>query len=100
MIKAMALMSAISGANYDIDDIINTIVNPKMKTYSDSLFVEIIELLNDGYSEEEIIKIINDCDFSEAVDLSEEEKEDLRKNAHKTLKRIINIRKREENIYE
>lgn len=96
----MALISAISGETYDIEDIINTIKNPKMKTYSDSLFVEIIQLLNDGNSEEEIIKKINNCDFGEAIDLSEKEKEDLRQNAHKTLKRIINIRKREDDIYE
>ena len=100
VIETMMLISAISGETYNIDDIVNAIMNPKMKTYSDSIFTEIIQLLNEGHTEEEITKIINDCGFTEANDLNDEEKENLRQNAHKTLKRIINIRKREDDIYE
>ena len=54
--------------------------NEKMMGYSVSLVMEIDELLDIGYTKEEIIKIIMECDFTaNDPELTEKEAEYLRK---------------------
>ena len=56
-----------------------------IRNISVSLIMEIRELEEEGYTYEEIEKMINECNFSE-YDLQDDEKEFLRRDAHKTLK--------------
>ena len=55
---------------------------------------EIIDLLNKGYKED-IIRVINECEFIGINDLNDEEKSYLKSDAKKTLKKIVNNRKGE-----
>ena len=56
-----------------------------IRDISVSLILEIRNLEEDGHTYEEILELINKCDFSE-YDLSDEEKSFLRRDAKKTLK--------------
>lgn len=67
----------------------------KIMSISLSLTFEIRELLEKGYSEEEIIEMIRNIHFDEYADLSDMEKEYIKKDAKKTLRLIINNKEKE-----
>ena len=92
LFQVLTITSSISGMDYDLDDILIG-SNPKIFSYSNSLLFEILDLLDKGYTEEEIIRLIDNCKFEN--DLNNEEKEYLKKDAKKTLKKVINNRKGE-----
>lgn len=94
LFQTLGIISSISGRSYDLDDILIG-SNPKIFNYSNRLLFEIYDLLEDGYSEEDIIRLINDCEFNGIDDLNDEEKNYLKNDAKKTLKKIINNRKGE-----
>ena len=94
LFQTLGIISSISGEEYSLDDIFIG-SNPKIFDYSNKLLFEIFDLLEDGYSEEDIIRLINECKFDGVNDLDDNEKNYLRNDAKKTLKRIINNRKGE-----
>ena len=94
LFQTLGIISSISGRSYDLDDIFIG-SNPKIMSYSNSLLFEILELLDKGYTEENIIRIINECEFNGVNDLNNEKKNYLKSDAKKTLKKIINNRKGE-----
>ena len=93
LFQTLGIISSISGRSYDLDDIFIG-SNPKIFDYSNSLMFEIIDLLNKGYKED-IIRVINECEFIGINDLNDEEKSYLKSDAKKTLKKIVNNRKGE-----
>ena len=93
LFQTLGIISSISGG-YSLDDIFIG-SNPKIFDYSNKLLFEIFDLLEDGYSEEDIIRLINECKFDGVNDLNDDEKDYLRSDAKKTLKKIINNRKGE-----
>jgi len=56
---------------------------------------EIRELLDKGYSEEQILNMIQNIVFEEEDNVSDREAEYIKKDAKKTLKLIINNREKE-----
>ncbi len=94
LFQALGIISSISGNEYSLDDIFIG-SNPKIFDYSNRLLFDILDLLDKGYSEEDIIRLINDCEFNGINDLNDEEKNYLKSDAKKTLKKIINNRKGE-----
>ena len=94
LFQTLGIISSISGREYSLDDLFIG-SNPKIIDYSNKLLFEILDLLEDGYSEEDIIRLINECEFNGINDLNDEEKEYLKKDAKKTLKKIVNNRKGE-----
>ena len=60
--------------------------NEKLMSYSISLIMEIDELLENGYTKDEITKIIDECDFcANDPELTKEESEYLRNYSIRTL---------------
>lgn len=94
LFQALGIISSISGGGYDLDDIFIG-SNPKIFNYSNRFLFEILELLDKGYDEEDIIRMINEYEFNGINDLNDEEKNYLKNDAKKTLKKIINNRKGE-----
>lgn len=94
LFQTLGIISSISGGGYSLDDIFIG-SNPKIFDYSNRLMFEIFELLDKGYTEEDIIGMINECEFNGIDDLNDDEKDYLRSDAKKTLKKIINNRKGE-----
>lgn len=94
LFQILGIISSISGRSYDLDDILIG-SNPKIFDYSNRFLFDILDLLDKGYSEEDIIRLINDCEFNGINDLNNEEKNYLKSDAKKTLKKIINNRKGE-----
>lgn len=64
------------------------------------LTFEIRELIDEGYSYEEIYNLIQDIKFKEDINISESEAEYIKKDAHKTLKLIMDNKEKENDIYE
>lgn len=80
-----ALNTAMGGAyGESFEDIIYMSRN-HIRDISMSLILEIRQLEEDGYTYEEIEKMINECNFSE-YDLQDDEKAFLKRDAQKTLK--------------
>ena len=80
-----ALNTAIGGAyGGSFEDIIY-MSRDHIRDISMSLILEIRQLEEDGYTYEEIEKMINECNFSE-YDLQDDEKAFLKRDAQKTLK--------------
>ncbi len=94
LFQTLGIISSLSGKEYSLDDIFIG-SNPKIFNYSNSLLFEIIDLLDKGYCEEDIVGLINECEFNGINDLDDNEKNYLRNNAKKTLKKIIDNRKGE-----
>ncbi len=94
LFQTLGIISSISGEGYSLDDIFIG-SDPKIFDYSNKLLFEIFDLLEDGYSEEDIIRLINECKFDGVNDLDDNEKDYLRNDAKKTLKKIIKNRKGE-----
>ena len=94
LFQTLGIISSISGRGYDLDDIFIG-SNPKIFDYSNRLLFKILELLDKGYNEEDIIRMINEYEFNGINDLNDEEKNYLKNDAKKTLKKIINNRKGE-----
>ncbi len=94
LFQTLGIISSISGRGYDLDDIFIG-SNPKIFNYSNRFLFEILELLDKGYNEEDIIRMINEYEFNGIDDLNDEEKSYLKNDAKKTLKKIINNRKGE-----
>lgn len=61
---------------------------------------EIRELLDKGYSEEEIIDMIKNIHFDDEENINLEEAEFIKKDAKKTLRLIINNKEKEIDKYE
>ena len=80
--RLFALNCALGGDS--LEDII-FMSKDYIRDISVSLILEIRNLEEDGHTYEEILELINKCDFSE-YDLSDEEKSFLRRDAKKTLK--------------
>ena len=70
-------------------------MNEKIMSISLGLTFEIRELVDKGYSYEEIYDLIQDIKFNEEDDVSDKELEYIKKDAHKTLKLIIDNREKE-----
>ena len=80
-----ALNTAMGGAyGENFEDIIY-MSRDHIRDISMSLILEIRQLEEDGYTYEEIEKMINECNFSE-YDLQDDEKAFLKRDAQKTLK--------------
>ena len=80
--RLFALNCALGGDS--LEDIIY-MSKDYIRDISVSLILEIRELEEKGYTYEEIFEMINKCDFNE-YDLSDDEKNFLRRDATKTLK--------------
>lgn len=80
--RLFALNCALGGDS--LEDII-FMSKDYIRDISVSLILEIRNLEEEGHTYEEILELINKCDFSE-YDLSDEEKSFLRRDAKKTLK--------------
>lgn len=81
--KLLAIMMSIGDGTYSDYYMFS---NDKLMGYSVNLIIEIDELLDMGYTEEEIGKIITKCDFMKNdFELTEEDGEYLRNYALKVL---------------
>ena len=80
-----ALNTAMGGAYGESFEDIIYMSRDHIRDISMSLILEIRQLEEDGYTYEEIEKMINECNFDE-YDLKSDEKEYLKKDAQKTLK--------------
>lgn len=80
-----ALNTAMGGAYGESFEDIIYMSREHIRDISMSLILEIRQLEEEGYTYEEIEKMINECNFSE-YDLQDDEKAFLKKDAQKTLK--------------
>ena len=80
-----ALNTAIGGAYGESFEDIIYMSRDHIRDISMSLILEIRQLEEDGYTYEEIQKMINECNFSE-YDLQDDEIAFLKRDAQKTLK--------------
>ena len=80
-----ALNTAMGGAYGESFEDIIYMSRDHIRDISMSLILEIRQLEEDGYTYEEIEKMINECNFSE-YDLQDDEKAFLKRDAQKTLK--------------
>ena len=80
-----ALNTAMGGAYGESFEDIIYMSRDHIRDISMSLILEIRQLEEDGYTYEEIEKMINECNFSE-YDLQDDEKDFLKRDAQKTLK--------------
>lgn len=80
-----ALNTAIGGAYGESFEDIIYMSRDHIRDISMSLILEIRQLEEEGYTYEEIEKMINECNFSE-YDLQDDEKAFLKRDAQKTLK--------------
>ena len=96
LLETFAIIQSVSGG-YSFDSIDDLLMksNPKVFNYSNSILCEMLNLLEENYSEEDIILGIDNMRLDDIDELSSKEKEYLKKDAKKTLKRIINNRKGE-----
>lgn len=67
----------------------------KIMSITLGLTFEIRELLEKGYSEEQIISLIQNIKFDDEDNVSDREAEYIKKDAKKTLKLIINNKEKE-----
>ncbi len=89
--KVLSFMLTLNNLSDNPYDDIMFMYDEKLMGYSVSLIGEIDELLDKGYSYDEIKEIIRECDFvNNDPELTKEEGEFLRKDAL----RILNIRYR------
>lgn len=72
----------------------------KIMSITLGLTFEIRELIENGYSEEEILDMIKNIRFDNDDNVSDKEAEYIKKDAKKTLKLIINNKKEENDKYE
>ena len=80
-----ALNTAMGGAYGESFEDIIYMSRDHIRDISMSLILEIRQLEEDGYTYEEIEKMINECNLSE-YDLQDDEKAFLKRDAQKTLK--------------
>ena len=80
-----ALNTAMGGAYGESFEDIIYMSSEHIRDISMSLILEIRQLEEEGYTYEEIEKMINECNFSE-YDLQDDEKAFLKRDAQKTLK--------------
>lgn len=80
-----ALNSALSGEYGESFEDMIYMSREYIRDLSISLILEIRELEEKGYTYEEILMMINECNFDE-YNLSDDEKSFLRRDAQKTLK--------------
>ena len=80
-----ALNTAMGGAYGESFEDIIYMSRDHIRDISMSLILEIRQLEEEGYTYEEIEKMINECNFSE-YDLQDDEKAFLKRDAQKTLK--------------
>jgi len=88
-----------SKEEYMLEEII-FLNNKKVMDMSIRMILEIRELINEGYLEDEIIEMIENIEFHKEDNFTNEEKEFLKKDAIKSLKRIITNQNKGEDIYE
>ena len=70
-------------------------MNEKIMSISLGLTFEIRELVDKGYSYEQIYDLIQDIKFDEEDNVSDKELEYIKKDAHKTLKLILDNKEKE-----
>ena len=70
-------------------------MDEKIMSITLELTFEIRELIDKGYSYEQIYDLIQDIKFNEEDNVSDRELEYIKKDAHKTLKLILNNREEE-----
>lgn len=70
-------------------------MDEKIMSITLELTFEIRELVDKGYSYEEIYNLIQDIKFNEEDNVSDMELEYIKKDAHKTLKLILNNKEKE-----
>lgn len=80
-----AMNTAISGSYGESFEDIIYMSREHIRNLSVSLIIEIRELEEKGYTYEEILQMINDCNF-ENENLEDDEKDFLRRDAQNTLK--------------
>ena len=84
-----AINSLINGSySQNLEELIY-MSNEDVRDLSISLILEIRQLEEEGYTYEEILNLINECDFSK-YDLKDDEKDFLKRDAKKTLKIVYN----------
>ena len=97
--KVMSFMNAIANVDNNYYDDVMFMYDEKLMSYSVSIVGEIIELLENGYSYDEIKKLIMECDYQKAYpELTDEEVAFLRKDALKMLNIRNKIYMEEKNI--
>ena len=97
--KTLSLMTALSNLNDNPYNDIMMMYDERLMSYSVSLVSEIIELLDGGYSYDEIKELILECDFVKIYpELAKEEGEYLRKDALKMLDIRYQIYMEDKNI--
>ena len=102
--KLLSLIMGIGNLSNEELKYLDMPFNEKLMSYSISLVVEIDDLIDEGYSYDEIKEFIRTCDFKKNdKDLTEEEENYLRMDAYRILKiryNIYNEDKEEERVKE
>ena len=87
--RTLSLMTALANLDSNYYDDVMFMYDEKLMSYSVSIVGEIIELLENGYSYDEIKKLIMECEYAKVYpELTKEEISFLRKDALK----MLNIR--------
>ena len=86
--RLFALNCALGGSHGESFEDMIYMSREHIRDLSISLILEIRELEEKGYTYEEILNMINECDFSE-YNLTDEEKGFLKRDAQKTLKIVF-----------
>ena len=86
--RLFALNCALSGSYGESFEDMIYMSREHIRDISISLILEIRELEEKGYTYEEILNMINECNFSE-YNLTDEEKGFLKRDAQKTLKIVF-----------
>lgn len=95
--KILNMLLGISGiygyefAYYDM------LYNEKLLNYSVKLLLEIEELLDKGYSKEEVMNLIIESDFKKNNEINKEEEKLLKADAIRILDTRIKVRKKRKN---
>lgn len=80
--------------NLTLDEMIIA-MDEKIMSITLGLTFEIRELIDKGYTYEQIYNLIQDIKFDDEENISEREKEYIKKDARKTLKLIMNNKEKE-----
>lgn len=87
-------ISGIYGYEFVYSDML---YNDKLLNYSVKLLLEIEELLDKGYSKEEVINLIIESDFKKNNEINKEEEKLLKEDAVRILDTRIKVRKKRKN---
>ena len=87
-------ISGIYGYEFVYSDML---YNEKLLNYSVKLLLEIEELLDKGYSKEEVMNLIIESDFKKNNEINKEEEKLLKEDAVRILDTRIKVRKKRKN---